>query len=540
MKNLLIIALLFPLLSSCFKGKEADLIIHNARIYSFNLHGDVFEAMAIKDGKIIELGSEREILNKYRGNAVNAEKKEIYPGFYDAHAHLFSLAEKKMSCDLTGSRSLQEVISRLERFEAQNNPKVLIGKGWDQSLWNNNELPDNSLLNTAFPEKPVILYRVDGHAILVNQTTIEKANITPQLVVEGGEIHFNESGLTGILLDNAIDLIHPVLPKKNNAALKKAIINCQEELLQYGITNINEAGIYLDQLELLQELENEGKLKINIYAMLFPGEAELEFARKNGTYKSEHIHVRSFKVIGDGALGSRGACLTHPYNDAPHTHGFMLSSHEKIKELALFAKEIGYQLNVHSIGDSTNRTILKIMVETLKDTKDRRWRIEHAQIVQPEDIEYFKTGIIPSVQPTHAVSDMRFVQDRIGKTREKWAYAYQSLLRANGIIALGTDFPVEDVNPFNTIEAAVNRKNPAGEPNGGYLKDEALTLDQTLRGMTIWAAMASFEENEQGSLEPYKDATFIVLHNPIQDAATYTMNYAKDVYIRGQRVYHFN
>lgn len=540
MKNLLIIALLFPLLSSCFKGKEADLIIHNARIYSFNLHGDVFEAMAIKDGKIIELGSEREILNKYRGNAVNAEKKEIYPGFYDAHAHLFSLAEKKMSCDLTGSRSLQEVISRLERFEAQNNPKVLIGKGWDQSLWNNNELPDNSLLNTAFPEKPVILYRVDGHAILVNQTTIEKANITPQLVVEGGEIHFNESGLTGILLDNAIDLIHPVLPKKNNAALKKAIINCQEELLQYGITNINEAGIYLDQLELLQELENEGKLKINIYAMLFPGEAELEFARKNGTYKSEHIHVRSFKVIGDGALGSRGACLTHPYNDAPHTHGFMLSSHEKIKELALFAKEIGYQLNVHSIGDSTNRTILKIMVETLKDTKDRRWRIEHAQIVQPEDIEYFKTGIIPSVQPTHAVSDMRFVQDRIGKTREKWAYAYQSLLRANGIIALGTDFPVEDVNPFNTIEAAVNRKNPAGEPNGGYLKDEALTLDQTLRGMTIWAAMASFEENEQGSLEPYKDATFIILHNPIQDAATYTMNYAKDVYIRGQRVYHFN
>jgi predicted amidohydrolase YtcJ len=532
--------LILLLLSSCFKGKEADLIIHNARIYSFNLHGDVFEAMAIKDGKILELGSERKILNKYRGNSVNAEKKEIYPGFYDAHAHLLSLAEMKMSCDLTGSRSLQEVISRLERFEAQNNPKVLIGKGWDQSLWNNNELPDNSLLNTAFPEKPVILYRVDGHAILVNQTTIEKANITPQLVVEGGEIHYNESGLTGILLDNAIDLIHPVLPKKNNAALKKAIINCQEELLQYGITNINEAGIYLDQLELLQELENEGKLKINIYAMLFPGEAELEFARKNGIYKSEHIHVRSFKLIGDGALGSRGACLTHPYNDAPHTHGFMLSSHEKIKELALFAKEIGYQLNVHSIGDSTNRTILKIMVETLKDTKDRRWRIEHAQIVQPEDVEYFKTGIIPSVQPTHAVSDMRFVQDRIGKTREKWAYAYQSLLRANGIIALGTDFPVEDINPFNTIEAAVNRKNSAGEPRGGYLKEEALTLDQTIRGMTIWAAMASFEENEQGSLEPYKDATFIVLHNPIQDAATYTMNYAKDVYIRGQRVYHFN
>jgi len=532
---------LILMLSSCFKGQKADLIIHNAQIYSFNLHGDVFEAMAIKDGKIIELGSEREILNKYRGTAINAQKKEIYPGFYDAHGHLFSLAEKKLNCDLTGSRSLNEVITKLERFDAQYNPKVLVGKGWDQSLWQNSELPDNALLNEIFPDKSVVLFRVDGHAVLANNFALQKAGITNGLQVIGGEIQTNENGLSGILLDNAIDIVAKVIPKPSNKQLKSAILECQEDLLQYGITNIHEAGITLEQFELLKELEHENKLKISIYAMLFPGSKELEFAKKNGVYRSEKLHVRSFKIIADGALGSRGACLTSPYHDAPHTHGFMLSSISEIQKIAETAKEIGFQLNVHCIGDSTNRTILKMMTELIRESRDHRWRIEHAQIVHPNDIKYFKeSGIIPSVQPTHAVSDMRFVENRIGSEREKWAYAYKSLLNTNGIIAIGTDFPVEDINPFNTIEAAVNRKNPAGDPQGGYLKNEALTLDECLRGMTLWAAMASFEENEQGSLEPYKDATFVILHNPLYDAGTYTMNYAKEVFIKGKKVYQFD
>lgn len=530
------------LLTSCFKGQKADLIIHNAQIYSFNLHGDVFEAMAIKDGKIIELGSEREILNKYRGTAINAGKKEIYPGLYDAHGHIFSLAEKKLNCDLTGSRSMNEVISKLERFDAQYNPKVLIGKGWDQSLWMDPELPDNTLLNEKFPDKIVIIFRVDGHAVLANNVALQKAGIVNGQTVLGGEVQAFENGvLSGILLDNAIDLVANVIPKPSNKQLKSAILECQEDLLQYGITNIHEAGITLEQFDILKELEREGKLKIGIYAMLFTGEKELEFAKKNGVYRSEKLHVRSFKIVADGALGSRGACLLSPYHDAPHTNGFMLSSMSDIRKVAEIAKEIGYQVNVHCIGDSTNRSILKMMTELMKDSPDHRWRIEHAQIVHPDDIKYFKeSGVIPSVQPTHAVSDMRFVESRIGSEREKWAYAYKSLLSTNGIIALGTDFPVEDINPFNTIEAAVNRKNPGGSPQGGYLKNESLTLDECLRGMTLWAAMASFEENEQGSLEPYKDATFVILHNPLYDAGTYTMNYAKEVFIKGKKVYQFD
>lgn len=541
--------LLFPflfsilfLVSSCFKGEKADLIIHNAQIYSLNLHGDVFEAMAIKNGKIIELGPEREILNKYRGTTLNAEKREIYPGFYDAHAHIFGLAQKKLNCDLTGSRSLSEIISRLERFEAQNGSDFIIGKGWDQSLWSDNKLPDNSELNEIFPDKPVVLFRIDGHAVLANNAALQKAGIVTAQPVEGGEIIINEEGLlTGILLDNSIDLIRPILPGLSTEKLKEALLESQEELLQYGITNIHEAGISLNDLELLQELEEEGKLKISIYAMLFPNEREMEFAKTTGVLKTDHLHVRSFKIIGDGALGSRGACLTHPYSDAPHTHGFLVQSIREIKAIAEQAKEMGYQLNVHCIGDSTNRSVLNTMNEVIGDSKDLRWRIEHAQIVQPEDIPLFKKGgIIPSVQPTHAVSDMRFVRDRIGEKREKWSYAYRSLLSVNGILALGTDFPVEDVNPFATIEASVNRKNLAGEPLDGYLKDESLTLEQTLRGMTIWAAMAAFEDNEQGSLEPYKDATFTILHNPISEAISFGNNYAKEVFIKGTSVYRFD
>ena len=526
---------------SCFKGKEADLIIHNAQIFSFNLHGDVFEAMAIKDGKILELGSEREILNKYRGKSINAEKKEIYPGFYDAHAHIFGLAEKKLSCDLTGSRSLQEVINRLERFDAQYNPKVLVGKGWDQSLWVNSELPTNELLNQTFPDKSVLLFRVDGHAMLANQFALNKANVTANTTILGGEVQVDENGITGILLDNAMDFLSSLIPAKSKNSLKKALIECQEDLLQFGITHIHEAGITLDQLEVLQELESEGKLKITIYAMLFPEKKELEFAKSKGILRTPHLHVRSFKIVADGALGSRGACLTSPYHDMAHSHGFLLKSMNEIEAIANVAKEIGYQLNVHCIGDSTNRSVLKLMAKVMHDVPDHRWRIEHAQIVHPDDIQLFKDArVIPSVQPTHAVSDMRFVQKRLGTEREKWAYAYKSLLNTNGIIALGTDFPVEDINPFHTIEAAVNRKNPIGDPQGGYLKKEGLTLDECLKGMTLWAAIASFEENEQGSLEPYKDATFVILHNPLRDVENYTMNYAKQVYLRGQRVYQFD
>ncbi len=417
MKKLFVYLIGLALISSCFKGQEVDLIVHNANIHSGNRYDHVYEAMAIKDGIILELGPEREILNKYRGKAIDAQDKHIYPSFADAHGHLFWSAEKRLTCDLTGSQSMNEVINRLEKYQTQYKPKVLVGRGWDQSLWQNKELPTNEKLNTIFPDVPVILYRIDEHAVLVNDAAISKAGLTASTSVSGGEILKNETGaFTGIVLDNAINLFETVLPKTSDKDIKRAILEIQEELLEFGITDVHEAGITLPQMKLLQSLEKEGKLKITIYAMLFPGKDEVDFAMNEGIYESEHLLVRSFKVIGDGALGSRGACLIHPYHDAPNSHGFMLSSLDSIRKIAEIAINTGYQLNVHCIGDSTNRSVLKMMADITQNNPDHRWRIEHAQVVNPNDLQFFDgTGIIPSVQPTHAVSDMRFVADRLGE-----------------------------------------------------------------------------------------------------------------------------
>lgn len=541
MKKPLGIAFLLFTLTACFKGESVDLIIHNAQIHSGNRFDHVYEAMAIKDGIIVELGPEREILNKFRGESIDVGGKHIYPSFFDAHGHLFWLAEKKLTCDLTGARSMNEVLNRLEKYKAQYNPNVILGRGWDQSLWSNKDLPNNEALNKIFTDVPVILYRVDEHAVLANSLALEKAGISSDLIIEGGQILKNSDGiLTGIVLDNAIDLLQKIIPKTNKTELKKAIVALQEELLEFGISDVHEAGITFEQLELLQEMEKEGLLKISIYAMLFPGKKEREFAIKEGVYQSAHLLVRSFKVIGDGAMGSRGACLLHPYHDAPHTHGFMLIQMDSIRNIAQLALETGFQLNVHCIGDSTNREVLKMMIDLTKDKPDHRWRIEHAQIVSPNDLKYFDgTGIIPSVQPTHAVTDMRFAADRLGIEREKHAYIYKTLLDVAKILAIGTDFPVEHFDPFLTFQAAVKRKNAEHQPKDGYQMQEAISNNACLKGMTIWAALASFQERYKGSLEAQKFANFIVLNQPLESGSDYTKNYVISTYILGYEVFKF-
>lgn len=541
MNKLVLISALLLSLSACFKGESVDLIVHNAKIHSGNRYDHVFEAMAIKDGIIIELGPEREILNKYRGNALDGAGRNIYPSFTDAHGHIFWLAEKKLTCDLTGSRSMNEIINRLEKYQAQNNRKVIIGRGWDQSLWNNKELPNNEQLSRVFPDVPVILYRVDEHAVLANQVALNKAGINTETSVSGGQILKNSEGsLTGVLLDHAIDLLKNILPKTNKEDLKKAIAALQEELLEFGISDVHEAGITLEQFRLLQEMEQEGKLKISIYAMLFPGKKEIDFAMNEGVYESKNLLVRSFKVIGDGALGSRGACLLHPYHDAPNTHGFMLIKMDSIRKIAEIALETGFQLNVHCIGDSTNSQVLKMMAELTKNKPDHRWRIEHAQIVNPNDLQFFNnTGIIPSVQPTHAVTDMRFAQERLGKEREKHAYIYKTLLDVAKILAIGTDFPVEHFDPFLTFQAAVKRKNAEHLPKEGYQMHEAISNLDCLKGMTIWAALSSFQERKKGSLEPQKLANFIILNQALDEKTDYTKNYVISTFIEGKELYKF-
>lgn len=526
--------------ASCMKGQSVDLVIHNAKIHTMDDRNSVVQAIAIRDGKVIEAGPDRQIMNKYSADEfIDAEGKDIFPGFADAHGHMMSLARQKLSANLVGTTSMEELIVRVEKYSQKKERPVIVGGGWDQSLWNTKALPTNELLNEKFPDKPVVLYRIDGHAILVNDAALKKYRINTSSQVDGGAILKKEDGsLTGILLDNAISLISEKLPDFPDSELIAALLEIQQELYGYGITDVHEAGLTTHDFKLVRRLVKDNKLTIGIYGMLYPEKENADFAKKHGILKEKNLLVRSFKVMGDGALGSRGALLKQPYSDDLHNHGLLTTSVDDLKRYSSLAELTGYQLNIHAIGDSTNRLVLELIRAFSKKNPDHRWRLEHAQVIDPEDFDLLESsGAFPSVQPTHAVSDQRWAESRLGKARLRGAYAYNTLLQKAGMLAIGTDFPVESTNPFLTIHAAVNRKNAEGDPIEGFLMEEALTEEACLRGMTIWAAFASFQEETKGSLEKGKDATFVMLESPFSSKAVYNPNYANRTFIRGKLVF---
>lgn len=528
------------LLAACYQGKSVDLIVHNASIYTMDGENHVYEAMAIDKGIIVELGPERQILNKYRAiENIDAQGREVYPGFTDAHGHILSYASQKLQADLVNTRSFEEVVERLRRFDQKYSPRFLQGRGWDHSLWGSDSLPNNSVLNQLYPNKPVALIRVDGHAMLVNDYVLRMAKIQPDTKIEGGQIEVKNGRCSGILIDNAMELIHPLLPTVTKKELSAAILEVQDELLMFGITGVHEAGIEYEHINLFKTLVDEGKLKINLYAMLMPSDKNLEFAKRNGPFVYKNLSIRSFKVIGDGALGSRGACLKHTYADMPGHFGTLVTSIAKMREIAKICEQTGYQMNTHAIGDSTNKVMLDIYKEIRTYNPDHRWRIEHAQVVDPSDFILFSEyGVFPSVQPSHAISDQRWAENRLGKHRMQGAYAYKTLKENYGMITIGTDFPIEIIDPYRSIHAAVNRKDTENFPEGGFLSSEALTLDDCLRGMTIWAAIASFQEKSSGSLEKGKKGTFTILQKPLHPLQTnYVPNFAYRTYLEGKKVY---
>lgn len=540
----LLSAILITVFSSCMKGESVDLIIHNARVNTMNEQNTVQEAIAIKDGIIIEVGPERQILNKYSADEyIDAQLKDVYPGFIDAHGHILSYARQKISVDLVGCRSYDEMLVRIEKYQSKHSRNFIIGRGWDQSLWNNDEMPNNEKLNALFPDIPVCLFRIDGHALLANDYLIQKSNVLEKVANDkelssGGYFMYDAGEMTGVMVDNAMNPILDILPDFPKKELTASILEVQEELLSYGITGVHEAGLKHNELELLIELVNNKELKINIYGMLLPTIKNIAFAKKQGIYQNNNLLVRSFKVYGDGALGSRGACLKKEYSDKHDHIGYLTTSLNKMKRIAEMCKELGYQMNTHAIGDSTNMVMLQLYKDVYEYTPDHRWRIEHAQIVDPKDYALFgQYGVFPSVQPTHAVSDQRWAESRIGKSRMNGAYAYSSLLQQYGMIALGTDFPVELTNPFLTIQAAVNRKNSANFPDEGFLPEEKITLDQCLKGMTIWASYAAFQENEIGSIEVGKDATIVIFESPVTANENFVQNFAYTSFIKGKKVY---
>ncbi len=538
-KTLFIFLICFQLLNSCMKGERVDLIIHNAQVHVMDENMSVEEAIAIRDGKIVEVGPERQILNKYRSDeTIDALGKDVYPGFTDAHGHIFAYANQKMSVDLVGCKSMNEVIYRCEKYLSRTGKKFIVGRGWDQTLFLNKEMPDYKALSEKFKNIPVCLYRIDGHAALVNEFLIKKARISEFSAVNGGEVQLINGEPSGILLDNAMKLVEEFLPKFSKSEWNEKIQEVQQELFQYGVTGVHEAGIEYEQISILKNLIEQNKLKLNVYAMLLPSEKNKEFARKNGPYNFRNLNIRSFKVYADGALGSRGALLKEKYADDKHTNGLLLTPISEIKRISNFCLNNGYQMNTHGIGDSAISIILDVCKNAYQVKKDHRFRVEHAQVVNPRDFQKFADyAVFPSVQPTHAVSDCRWVENRIGSNRLSGAYAYKSLLNQFGMLAIGTDFPVESTNPFLTIHAAVKRKNKQNEPKNGFYMQESLTLDEVLKGMTIWAAFAEFNESKRGSLEKGKEATIVIFDKPVIASDLFIENFAWKTFIKGRKVY---
>lgn len=495
---------------------KADLIVLNANIYTVDDTFSKASAFAIKDGKFIGVGSSKEIKEQFTSDQImNVEGKTIVPGFIDAHCHFYGLGLNQQTVDLSGTRSYEELLERVKNFQAQNPKDFILGRGWDQNHWEVKEFPTKEKLDLLFPDIPVALKRIDGHAYLVNQKALELAGIKKDTKVEGGEIIKRNGEMTGVLVDGPMDLIDAIIPKPSRETKIAALLKAEEICLENGLTTVNDAGLDRSTIELIDSLQRVGELSIRVYAMINASQKNLDYYLPKGIIKTDKLNVGSFKVYGDGALGSRGAALKEPYSDQAGHFGAMVTSIAAIGDIARQIAASDYQMNTHAIGDSANIAVLRAYREALHEKPDRRWKIEHAQIISAKDLDFFTEGIIPSVQPTHATSDMYWAGDRLGKDRLQGAYAYSSLLDKAGLIALGTDFPVEQVNPFLTFYAAVARKDLYNFPENGFQIEEALSREETLKGMTIWPAYSNFEEMEKGSISVNKFADFTILSDDI-------------------------
>jgi len=540
MKNFLI-AIVTLLLFSCNSKEKADLLVYNATIYTVDSSFSTAEAMVVKDGKIIATGASADMEKTYDAKEkINAEGKFIYPGFIDAHAHFAGYAMSLQTVNLVGTNSWDEAIEKVKEFAAENPEGWITGRGWDQNDWDIKVFPSNEKLNELFPDRPVLLRRVDGHAAIANKAALDMAGIKPGDNLTGGEIEEMEGTLTGILIDNAIGLVGAKIPSSSDEQFKKAILTAQDNCFAMGLTTIDDCGLGYKTVEGIKKLQEAGDLKMRLYVMLSDDKENYDYASKTGMIKTDRLNVRSFKVYGDGALGSRGACLLEPYSDKTGHYGFLLSNPSHFDSVANWIYDKGWQMCTHAIGDSGNRTMLNIYAKYLKGKNDRRWRIEHAQVVSRYDFNLFgANSIIPSVQPTHATSDMYWAGDRVGSVRVTGAYAYKQLLNENGWLPLGTDFPVEDISTFKTFYAAVVRKDAKGWPESGYQMENALSREETLRGMTIWAAKSNFEENEKGSLEKGKFADFVILDEDLMKVAPEKILSVKvlNTFLGGEKVY---
>ena len=547
---------------------QTDTIIYKAeKIYTADTGFSVATSMVVSNGVILYIGSDKTADSLYpKARFINYGSNIIYPGFIDAHCHFLAYTKGLSQADLVGTKSEQEVIKRLKKYVKKNkarfrttdaNPKPwIVGRGWDQNDWENKEFPNMDALNKAFPNLPVCLSRIDGHAVWINQAAIKLLKLNTDTILEGGEFIMNKpvgkadlinlakspnpGTFTGICIDNAAEIVKNQIPDVPYSVwqpyLKTGLKNCHSQ----GLTQLVEAGIKVEDINMIQDLQSKKELSMRIYAMLACSEENLSYVSRNGMIFDDMLTVRSMKFYLDGALGSRGALLKGDYCDQLGHKGLQLMTIPKFEMYQLFLLNKGFQVCVHAIGDSANTIALNTFNKNIPEGYDARWRIEHAQIVSGKDQKLFsKRSIIPSVQPTHATSDAAWADSRLCNTINKGGYAYQNLLRQSKIIALGTDFPVEGISPIHTFYSATQRMDAGGVLEKPFIGEQALSRKQALWGMTLWAAYANFDETRTGSLETGKLADFVVLNTDIMTAepSKILKSKVKATYLGGEAVY---
>ena len=496
--------------------EKFDLVLYNAILH--DTQGDsIHESLdmehiwiGVKDGLIMEISSynaANPVPSSSRSIDLNGE--HLYPGFIDAHGHLFAYAEMLSTVNLVGATTMEECLVRIRKYIAAHPDQLWIqGRGWDQNDWPTKQYPKASDL-AEFKDVNICLSRIDGHAAWVNSRVLTEFGITNDIVVNGGEI------MDGILIDNACALV--ILPKTSNQFWRSALLRAQDSLIKYGLTAMTDAGLDKEQIFLLDSLQSEGKLHLTINAMITNTEENLSFFEKNGAIEKPLLRVKSVKAYLDGALGSWGALLRSPYHDLPQHYGLPLLTYDELNTLRDRCLRNQWQLCVHAIGDSAHHLLLKSFNE-LDTAVDLRFRVEHAQIMTPEDSAYYThPNITASVQPAHATSDMYWAEERLGPHRIHHAYSYKRLLNAAGILALGTDFPIEHIDPLATFYAATTRKDNDNWPTNGFIPTQAISPKEALTGMTYGASYAAFGEHQYGSIRIGQRANFTILNSNLLD-----------------------
>lgn len=497
--------------------QQADMLLVNGRVYTVDSAFHLTQAIAVRDGRILATGSTQEILSNYESDRIlDLQGKTVLPGFNDGHCHFLNYGLYSGWAQLYGLTSMDEVLDVIADMDTSLTAGWIIGRGWDQNLWSGKAFPDCRELDRLYPNTPVYLVRVDGHAALVNTYALKLAGIDKHTQVNGGKVFVEGDHCTGLLLDNAMDLFDEILPDKDPQVLSSALQKAQQDCFAYGLTSVTDAGLEKYQVDAVIREKQTGTLPVRMNIMLTPSQENVASFLMQGPKISDNLVIRSLKVYADGALGSRGAALMEPYSDDPFNSGLLLIHPDSLNTLAALCASRGYQMCTHAIGDSANRLALKTYAAHIPAGNDLRWRVEHCQVVNPEDLHYFQDyQILPSVQSTHATSDMYWVEERLGPERVKYAYAYQDMLEAAGVLINGTDFPVEQIDPLLTFYAAVARMDQQRLPSGGFQTENALTRIDAIRSMTIWPAYGSFEESVKGSIEPGKFADLVVLDKDI-------------------------